>query len=344
MQSKRPNSSRLWVLALLIIVAPACLREGSHGVGMKRVTSDLIYGVPPLSEVAAPPGLIAQEPESFEPEPDFTSSFRSPSTPPPAVQQCPEAGPNDFPSEPAPNSVTTKPKQGLYVWKLDGTQKVAPFPFPFRLSSFTDRSVEGVQDFAAAPGTASGTNFTFSTKQRDPSLNSRIIITQDFRVDQTNPSPQLRGILLTRVHRQNPDGTSEVFTPSPPVQFLPLPIQIGPSFETSSVDVTNPQRIQTLTHRGFVKERKRVDACGTVIDSWLIDAEQIGGAGSDTTRRKYDYSIAPHLGGLIVFEHSERPCPSTVEGRCSPPPADQPNSLAYDANIAQTEPDPPGSR
>lgn len=324
-----------WLVALLVFLAPACLREGTHGIGMKRVTSSLIYGVPPLSEIAAPPGAIPQIPESVEPEIEFSSSFR-PRTTPAAVQQCPEAGPNDFPEEPAPNTVTAKPKEGLYAWKLNGTQRVEPFPFPFRLASFLDRSVEDVREDSLNPAT----NFTFVTKERDPSLNSNIVITQSFQVDQTNPSQELRGVLLTRLERSNPDGTGDEFVPNPPIQFLPLPVQIGQasSFDSTGIDARDPLRIKTLTHNGFVKERLRVDACGTVVDSWLIEAEQIIGAGASTTRKKYHYSIAPHFGGMIIFEHVESPCNAEVDGNCTD--AD----LVYDTNIGQTEPDPPESQ
>ena len=324
-----------WVIALLVFLAPACLRERTHGIGMKRVTSSLIYGVPPLSEIAAPPGAIPQIPESVEPEMQFSSSFRPRSTPAP-VQQCPEAGPNDFPEEPAPNTVTSKPKEGLYVWKVDGTQTVHPFPFPFRLASFLDRSMQDVRDDSLNPAT----NFTFVTKERDPSLNSNTVITQSFRVDQTNPSQELRGVLLTRVQRENSDGTGDDFLPQPPIQFLPLPIQIGPgaSFDTTGIDARNPLRIKTLTHNGFVKERKRVDACGTVVDSWLIEAEQVVTAGTSTSRRRYHYSIAPHFGGMIIFEHVESPCNTQVSGKCTDA------HLVYDTNIGQTEPDPPESQ
>lgn len=335
MQNKPLKRFRL--AAVLLLLGTACLKQGAHGVGMKRVTSDLIYGVPPLSEVAAPPGAIPQIPESVEPEPLFTSPFR-PGPPPPAVQQCPEAGPNDFPEEPAPNTVTAKPKQGLYVWKLQGSQKVPPFPFPFRLSSFADRSVEAVQDDSLNPST----NFMFRTRERDPSLNSRTVITQNFRVEQTNPSQPLRGVLLVSIEKDKKDGSQpDVFQPATPIQYLPLPIQIGPAsaFDSTGVDARDPRTVKTLTHRGFVKDRKRIDACGTVVDSWLIEAEQIIGAGTGSIRKRYDYSIAPHFGGLIVFEHVESECRSTVDGKCTPE-AD----LVYDTNIGQTEPDPPGSR
>ena len=305
---------------------------------MKKVTSDLIYGVPPLSEVAAPPGAVPQIPENPESEPEFFSPFRSSSSPPPAAQQCPEAGPNDFPQEPAPNSVTAKPKQGLYVWKLQGRQKVPPFPFPFRLSSFTERSVEQVRDDSLNPAT----NFSFVTKERDPSVNSQTVISQFFTVDQTNPSPQLKGVFLTRVEKDRRDGRPlEVFQPTSPIQYLPLPVQVGTaaSWRSAGVDPRPGAPQQTIQHNGFVKERMRIDACGSVIDSWLIEAEQITGAGTSSTRKKYHYSIAPHFGGLIVFEHVESACGTEVDGKCTPE-AD----LVYDTNIGQTEPDPPGSR
>jgi len=225
----------------------------------------------------------------------------------------------------------------LYVWKVKGTQVVRPFPSPLPLPSFADRSVEGLVDDPASPGT----NFSFSTRERDPSLNSKTIITRFFKVDQTNPTPALRGVLLTRIVTDKQDGSPKMtFDPQPDIMYLPLPVQIGPAsaFSSTGVDFSNPTALQTLRHSGSVKERLRVDACGKVVDTWLVEAEQILGAGTSSRRTKFNYSIAPHFGGLILFEHVESPCNAPVEGKCTDA------ELVYDTNIGQTEPDSPGSR
>jgi hypothetical protein len=79
-----------------------------------------------------------------------------------------------------------------------------------------------------------------------------------------------------------------------------------------------------------------VDACGTLIDAWLVIAKQTYAAGDDSVPSKFHYAIAPHFGGLIVFEHIESPCASaTTEGPCTNEP-----QLIYDTNVGQAEPDP----
>lgn len=329
---RRRQLSNFGIAALLLIMA-ACIREPDTGVGMKRIGADLIFGVPQLQDVAAPPGAVPEIPESLEVENlQFRSSFR-PNSSPPAVQRCPEAGDTDVPAEPAPTAVTGKPKEGLYVWKMAGTHRPPNFNVRLGLPKFMDRSVEGLEPNAVSPS-----GFSFNTRETVPSAGSRTISTQTFRVDQSNPSANLRGIFLTRVEEAQPGSSPTAFTPTPPILYLPLPVQIGATFQSQGVDPSDPTRVKTLLHEGRIQGRTRIDACGTLIDAWLMVAKQTYAAGDATNPRKFHYAIATHFGGLIVFEHGESPCASpTFDGACTNEP-----QVIYDTNIGQTEPDPLG--
>jgi hypothetical protein len=141
----------------------------------------------------------------------------------------------------------------------------------------------------------------------------------------------LRGIFIERFEYES-DGARQVLDPEPDLMILPTPVQQGEqsSFDTVGVDARN---FGTVRHVGYVKERRRVDVCGKVIDSWFVDGEQTFTFGT-ARRRNFDYGIATHLGGLIVFEHVQNACgQSNSDGSCTPP-AD----IEYDTNLAQLEP------
>jgi hypothetical protein len=84
-----------------------------------------------------------------------------------------------------------------------------------------------------------------------------------------------------------------------------------------------------------VVERRRVDACGTLIDGWFVDGDQVFSGATETFQRDYNYIIATQRGGIIVFEHVETPCTTYDEqaGRCVPT-----GDIRYDTRIAQPDP------
>ncbi len=50
-------------------------------------------------------------------------------------------------------------------------------------------------------------------------------------------------------------------------------------------------------------KRERVDACGEVVDGWLVQATQtFSGPAQTAPPRTYNYIVAPQLGGIIISE------------------------------------------
>ena len=328
----KPKLPKFIGLALIgVLAAVACVQSPGPRVGVKNVAAELVFGIPPVEEPVAPPGAFPEVPEEIDLTDFEDGSFTPSSAPPPLRPRCPQAGPNDFPEREAPPAIDGKPKEGRYNWRVQGTQRIQGIPFPVRLGEFEERRVQRVMPFGADPQ-----NFLFETVQRKPGTGGNTFVVSTFVVDSTNPSPTLRGILLARTFEvKQGETTGTTFDPEPNIMYLPLPVQQGSAnrFETVGVD---PRSFQAIRHIGFVKERRDVDACGKMIQSWLVDAEYFISTSSppQTKRINFDYAIATHFGGLIVFEHIQSSCEaSNADGSCTPAP-----EIEYDANIGQTEP------
>ncbi|MGH9286599.1 MAG: hypothetical protein ACRD0M_13140, partial [Acidimicrobiales bacterium] len=248
----------------------------------------------------------------------------TPLTPPKAA--CPPAALNAFPATEAGLTLAGMPAEGQYRWKRTGTQTMATLPgVAIPISGFEQRLIREVKK-------VSETEFTFQTVQ--PELGTGVTVLQTFKVKTdavsrgveppiqtiplerpdelpdevpfpSNPSvpsrrvgdPE-RGISLMRIERIDAQGNSQILNFTPAVLFLPLPIEPGESFESVGIDSRSGQVLQ---HQAQVVRRERVDACGEIVDGWVVEANQTF-SGSGTATRSYRYIIAPQLGGMMISE------------------------------------------
>lgn len=326
----KPRLLRTLAIAVVgVLILAACAESPRPLVGVKNVAAELVFGIPPVEEPIAPAGAFPVVPEEIDLTDFDEGGFFNPGPgPPPPKPRCPQAGPNDFPDREAPPTIEGRPKPGTYTWKVDGTQKITGIPQPVRLNEFEQRRVQEVAS------SADPQNFTFKTVQRKAGTGSNILHTSTFIVDTTNPSAALRGILLDEIVEDKQDGSTPAITDyEPDIMYLRIPIQQGTANTFSTVSVDR-RTFSTIRHSGFVKERKDVDACGKMLQTWLVDGEFFLTTGSGTQRHNYDYAIATHFGGLIVFEHSQSPCEaSNPDESCTPAP-----NIQYNTNIGQIDP------
>jgi hypothetical protein len=268
-----------------------------------------------------------------------TPSFPAPRAPrPPTTRQprptplnptrsaCPPAALNAFPATEAGLTLAGMPVEGQYRWKRTGTQTMATLPgVAIPISGFEQRLVREVKK-------VSDTEFTFQTVQ--PELGTGVTVLQTFKVKTdavsrgveppvqtiplerpeqlpkevpfpSNPSvpakrvgdPE-RGISLMRIERIDAQGNTQVLNFTPAVLYLPLAIEPGESFESVGIDSRTGQVLQ---HQAQVVRRERVDACGEIVDGWVVEATQTF-SGQGTAARSYRYIIAPQLGGLMISE------------------------------------------
>jgi len=84
------------------------------------------------------------------------------------------------------------------------------------------------------------------------------------------------------------------------VLYLPLDIVPGEEFNAVGID---PRTGSVLQHQAKVVNRERVDACGEIVDGWVVESTQtFSGTASAAPPRTYRYIIAPQFGGLIISE------------------------------------------
>ncbi len=342
---RRPNRPLALLALILAVVTPACARRPQAGVNVKPLTTDLSFGVPEVDDKGAPPpntSPSADEPVVVSDFGGFSQGGDVPSPPPPPaapVTDCPQAPPTKFPRQAAPTEISAPPQAGRYEYRVDGKQQVQQLgtvPLP-RVIVKTVRT----------PG-ARGNNFNFTITEREIVFGSSAEVTQTFQVRQAEGAVEENGVFLTKIERKvGAQGQTRVFQPQPPIQYIPLPVTIGspgvgyaearvptPQMDTTGVD---PSSLETLRHRGTVTQRMTVDACGEPLQAFLVDATQefVSQDGTATTR-DYNYGVATHYGGLIIFEHVESPCRAqNQQGACTPP-----GDLIFDSRIGQTAPTP----
>jgi hypothetical protein len=308
---------------------PPNLAPGAAGPG------DAVTYVPSPASPEPSFGLPAfREPRSLSaklPRPTPLSAPRSP---------CPPAALTAFPAQEAGLNALGNPVEGQYRWKREGTQTLATLPgIKLPVSGFEQRLIRNVKKI-------SETEFTFETVQPELSGGVTTISTFKVKTDgvsktvnapvsppdvthpttpvpigvtpptpmPTLPKPPIPesaragdpdgGVVLTKLQRVDAHGNSSELTFSPGVMYLPLPIAPGEQFNSVGID---PRSGSVLQHQARVIRRQRVDACGEIVDGWLIEATQtFSGAAATATStspsRTYNYIVAPQLGGIIISE------------------------------------------
>ena len=256
---------------------------------------------------------------------------------------CPPAALTAFPAKEAGQTVEGLPTVGQYRWKRSGTQTVANLPnIKLPVSGFEQRLVRNVVQ-------VSETEYTFETVQPELAGNVTTISTFKVKIgavsktvqppveppdltrptspvplpitppgnQPTLPKPPLpsnvsvgdpeRGISLVKLQRVDAAGNSSELTFSPGVLYLPVDIVPGEEFNAVGID---PRTGSVLQHQAKVTKRERVDACGEVVDGWVVESTQtFTGPGQAAPPRTYKYLIAPQLGGIIISEeiHTSSP-------------------------------------
>ncbi len=291
----------VWAVRGLIVVGKPKAR-----VGLKPYALDLVYGAAPAPPARQIPLVfpVATPPVDLGP-------FTFPPPMLPSADLCPTAGPDVFPKEPAAFDIAGRVRPGRYLWKQDGTFELATFKFP--LKGLTFRAISNLQAGASGSFTYDVTSIGL-TGRRIESI-------------EVLPGQEIR---LTDLVLVAPNGARREFHPLLPVTLLPLPVTIGEAVTGVGVDPIN--RL-VMVVQATVKGRLRVDACGEMVDSWLVqgtrefrDLDQPAG-----TPGAYELAVAPQMGGLFVFDH-------LVESGSFPTTPPLPYSLDMKSWIGTLEP------
>lgn len=329
-------------LALAVLLS-ACGSEPEPGVGVRAITTELAFGVPEEDPIPAAPSGMAEDEEDEtvpvvveeppRPPPDDDGDRE----PAPEVEMCPEAPLTAAPEEVAPSVVEEEPVEGRYRWMVEGSGFLAGIG-RISLDGMRTRMIRDVEE--------TDEGFRYTVQETEIRVNNPALVRTTYEVERDEETGE-GGIYITEIYRrsQEREGT---FNPAPPVLVFPLPAQIGESpagvgvhVEEEQMDTTgvDPTTQEALRHSGTIVGREHIDACGELVDAYYVEAMQefVSGTG-ESYQRKFDYAVATHMGGIIIFEDVQRPCSSVDEDRnCSPEPEDR---LEYEARIGQLEPDP----
>lgn len=312
---------RLCLAALAVLSLPACSgpREPID-LTVKEFPSDVLLGKPDPD--ASPPRTVAQgvnlEPVGFPsfiqapppmaPRPSGDASPTTTTTEPVAV--CAKTDPLRAPVYPATRTLSKPPAAQKLAFMNEGTYEYgAPAganekgAYPAR----TERTIEpgrlvggGLQ-----PAQANDGSFAFRV---DESVNGQISSTT-YLVDPAE------ALYLVSVTTTRPDGSTDQFSVANPrsLPILPLPVSPGEEFAGQGFDPTSQT---SMTIKGIVGEKVRVDACGTPLDAW--DVTVTGGVVAPNKQLEFsaNYAIGTQYGGISLRDSVEISCPGRASVPC----------------------------
>ena len=341
------------------LVTAGCVQPSAPGVSVTPLKADIVFGVKEAVEQAAPPPNFAPAPVYFETpeepileEEDFEKVLEIPqlrpipssSTPTVAANPCPPAALTAFPNKIAEPTVDGMPQEGVYKFKrklsitpTDGEtissesteQRVIRNVKPTEGSDH-EFSYEVVQPDNFNPGKFIATTFRVNTnpaiirsvEQAPQTVGVVPVPGAEFIVTPPNDEP---GIFVDKFEYLNKDGSkSDSFEPTRPIKYLPLDegiVRPGQTFDTVAIDAVSGAVIR---HQGTVLRKTRVDACGDVLEGWLVEAVQTSTSG--LLERRYFYNVATQYGALFIAE--------TVEATSGD------GTASVDLSIADIDPEP----
>lgn len=311
----RSDPFRLLVILIVTVVAgAACVQPDEPEVGLSKIEAELVFGVVIEEDkpVTTPAKAVADAPE----QPDFDFGEDEPfeipddyESPIKLVEDCPTAPRGASSEKPATNFVDGDPLVGLYRWKID---TVRTDPATGTKSSTEKFEKRIIRNFERLSDSAT----TFEMVQPNPADSGTFLVstfevyTDKLQVNPTagvpavdspvKPGDPERGVVLKRVEIQNSSGQTvgQGFAPRSGLLMLPIPVRPNEQYQSVGVD----PRGDTIVHDAVVKNIVRIDACGEVIDGWLVEAHQSISNAEGTEQIRYDYIVAPQYGGMVISE------------------------------------------
>lgn len=285
---------RLVVLLMLVVITgPACSGPThSLDVGIKEVPSDIVLGspesgapapapVPPAVPVVVGPGL---PPGLFAPP---GAPARSSTTLPP--KPCPDTDPLMAPKRQATTTISDPPPEGTLPFRVQGGFSVSgPDAREGRFPADSTRTVAQLH--------ATGTGFTYEVAAALAGTTT----TTGYQVINRSSVPGELGLYVTFIGTQSATGAKSSFHPALPMKLVDLPMIANNSVTAAGTD---PISATTVSWSTTVKQKQRVAACGTMLDSItvVLDSGRVDGPDTDADFSA-TYSIATQFGGLSLAD------------------------------------------
>lgn len=333
--------SRRAVTAPVLLAALGLACAGPReplSVGMAEHASSIVLGPPPVVVPEpvmrlVPPNALPiriTTPPALPPLPRPVDELPDPSPDPspdptPPTAACPQADPVAQPRAEALRTIMAPPAPATYSYRNDGQFEVSG------ANAVTGQFPTEATRKVAKVVVAENGSFTFDVQA---TLGETTTITT-YRVV---PSEGLEtgGVYIARTEIVEDDETQDVFDPTPDLQLVELPITNNAVVSTVGVD---PVSQRSMNMRSTVVEKGRTDACGELVDVFVLRAdgdvgpctgpirnpagghvadgpcietgESAPGVGGDAappgsrTTFSAEYRLATQFGGLIVEDDVE---------------------------------------
>jgi hypothetical protein len=305
------------LLVAFALLCGACGSRSADGLSVRGYPASLVFGAKPVEDRPAPAAPANAIPANAEPAAlaaEIQQEEARPTPPPKFIgpplrasrPACPVAPNSAAAAEAAPLNVPDgrRPALGSYRWKKGGKIAFATGQ-EVPLSGFETREIREL--VLTTP-----TEFDFDTVQ--PTLGSNDVTVTSWRVKTaavaetagalsatvTAGDPE-RGLSITRIRTIGPDGAVHTdFRPLAGLLIVPLPIKPGEQVSSSAIDAST---LETMQYTGQVVRRQQLDACGALVEGWLVSGTETSSVGGTRT---HDYVVAPQLGGIPIAESSNQ--------------------------------------
>lgn len=350
----RRRMSAVSLCVALGVVTSACVRPDAPTVGMSKVEATLVFGVTDIPEpvdspiqqalaqvIASDGDAVAEEEQAFEFKKPAIPKFGTSTSK--AKEACPEAPITAAPLVAPQPRISGDPRPGTSKFLVQGFITPVVFDEPMR-QDFTLFFPRSIRNFTRT----SEHRYSFEEVQ---DRDDRIVVTT-YEVNNApvtaNPSDGVgvvatpgagepeRGIVITKIEvvdekTGQPVSEGSFDAAGPGLLVLPLPATAGEKFVSAAVDAKTGQ---VLRNEGTVTERRRVDACGDLVDGWGVEYTHRGFSEFGAEEFKSTKIFATQYGGVLIYEEFEL----TAED-CGPP-----CPLKFTAKLAQLEPTPPSDK
>jgi hypothetical protein len=293
---------RVALAAVLMLLSAGCGGpQHPVSIGFKEVPSDVVLGAQSspkpapsstapavVAVVPPPPSVVALPPPTFDAGP--VAPLPVPTT---TTAACATADPLQAPSREAPPTIAAPPAKASYLFANVGSYEVSGADA--RKGRFPAVSLRTVGNISRT----SDAGFTFEVAD----LLGDVTTTTTYDVISSSPLPAglAPGLYLRQVKSVRGTSTS-VFTPAPELELAAFPLVRGASVTSSGVD---PQSATSMQFTSTITGKARVDACGTPLDSWVLDLTA-GKVLSPTQNLDFTatYDVGTQYGGLILRDRT----------------------------------------
>jgi hypothetical protein len=306
MRRRRAALTTLAAALACALLAASCGGPGNPlDIAVKEVPSDIVLGTPE-SGAPAPPPIPPGAPVLVGPgvpPSAFTSLVAPPTTaraangaptvttttaaPPPVA--CPATDPLAAPKREATSRAMQPPPEGVLPFRNEGTFSVSGANA--RSGTFAPSSTRTVANVRTTP-----TGFTYTVAETLNGTTSTVA----YQVIPASSVPGDAGLYVTSIHSQDGAGATSQFDPPLPLKLAEFPLVPNNSVTAAGTD---PRTATTVSWTTTVGQKRRVAACGTPLDAYVVELTS-GRVDSPQTNVDFSvtYAIATQFGGLSIYD------------------------------------------